>query len=70
MLQDVLRGSQTEIDAICGAVVRHGRLAGIPTPINAEFLRLIQALSFSSPGEPLVSKLEPLQALLEQRKGK
>ena len=64
MLQDVLRGSQTEIDAICGAVVRHGRSTGIPTPINAEFLRLIQALPALKPGERLVSRLEPLQALL------
>lgn len=70
MLQDVLRGSQTEIDAICGAVVRHGRSVGIPTPINAEFQRLIQAMPSSNPGEPLVSRLEPLQALLVQKKGK
>jgi 2-dehydropantoate 2-reductase len=64
MLQDILRGSQTEIDAICGAVVRHGRSTGIPTPINAEFLRLIQALTALKTGEPLVSRLELLQVLL------
>jgi 2-dehydropantoate 2-reductase len=34
MLQDVQRGPQTEIDAICGAVVRAGELAGVPTPLN------------------------------------
>ncbi len=34
MLQDVRRGAPTEIDAMCGAVVENGRLAGIPTPIN------------------------------------
>jgi 2-dehydropantoate 2-reductase len=69
MLQDVLRGSQTEIDAICGAVVGHGHSIGMSTPINAEFLRLIQALPSSTPQEPLVSRLESLQGLLEQKKG-
>jgi 2-dehydropantoate 2-reductase len=34
MLQDVQRGPQTEIDAICGAVVRAGEQAGVPTPLN------------------------------------
>ena len=67
MLQDILRGSQTEIDAISGAVVRHGRSTGIPTPITAEFLRLIQALSILEGDEPLRSTLAPLQALLKRR---
>jgi 2-dehydropantoate 2-reductase len=44
MLQDVQRGTPTEIDAICGAVVRAGETAGIPTPINRTFWHLIQAL--------------------------
>ena len=69
MLQDVLRGSQTEIDAICGAVVSHGQNTGIPTPINGEFLRLIKALPTVKRGEPLVSTLEPLQALLGIKRG-
>lgn len=64
MLQDVLRGSQTEIDAISGAVVRHGRSIGVAAPINAEFLRLIQHLPALRPGEPLLSTLGPLQSLL------
>lgn len=34
MLQDVQRGAQTEIDAICGSVVRAGAEAGVPTPVN------------------------------------
>ena len=34
MLQDVLRGAQTEIDAICGAVVRAGQKHNIPVPAN------------------------------------
>jgi len=42
MLQDIQRGASTEIEAICGAVVENGRIAGIPTPINAELLRMIK----------------------------
>lgn len=43
MAQDVARGVTTEIDAICGAVVRCGRRSNIETPVNDAFLRLIQA---------------------------
>lgn len=34
MLQDVQRGAPTEIDAICGVVVRVGRSLNVPTPVN------------------------------------
>jgi len=34
MLQDLDRGSATEIDFLCGAVVREGRRLGVPTPVN------------------------------------
>ncbi len=34
MLQDTQRGARTEIDAICGAVVRAGQQVGAPTPLN------------------------------------
>ncbi len=34
MLQDIERGSPTEIDAICGAIVRAGEQVGVATPIN------------------------------------
>lgn len=44
MLQDVLRGAPTEIEFICGAVVRKGKQAGIPTPVNLILLRTIKAL--------------------------
>lgn len=43
MLQDVGRGASTEIDAICGAVVEQGRLAGVATPINEALYGLIKA---------------------------
>jgi 2-dehydropantoate 2-reductase len=44
MLQDVLRGSPTEIGTINGAVVREGRRLGVPTPANELLTALVQAL--------------------------
>ncbi len=43
MLQDIARGAQTEIDAICGVVCRAGQEIGIPTPINLTLWKLIEA---------------------------
>jgi 2-dehydropantoate 2-reductase len=43
-LQDVLRGTPTEIDAINGAVAREGRRLGVPTPVNALLAELVAAL--------------------------
>ncbi|NDJ77517.1 MAG: 2-dehydropantoate 2-reductase [Chloroflexi bacterium] len=44
MLQDVLRGAITEIDAICGAVIRRGAARDIPTPVNETLHALVKAL--------------------------
>lgn len=44
MLQDISRGAPTEIDAICGAVVRAGQEHGIPTPVNQSLLLLIHSM--------------------------
>ncbi|HKJ39981.1 MAG TPA: ketopantoate reductase C-terminal domain-containing protein, partial [Anaerolineales bacterium] len=44
MLQDVLRGAPTEIDAICGAVVKAGEKHGIETPVNRVCWQLVKAL--------------------------
>jgi 2-dehydropantoate 2-reductase len=43
MLQDIERGRATEIDSLCGAVVRGGERTGIPTPINSTLLRIVKA---------------------------
>jgi 2-dehydropantoate 2-reductase len=48
MLQDVERGTPTEIDAICGAIVRSGEQAEIPTPVNYLVWQLVKALSPAS----------------------
>jgi 2-dehydropantoate 2-reductase len=42
MLQDLDRGSVTEIDAMCGAVVAEGRRAGVPTPVNDGLWRAVR----------------------------
>lgn len=50
MLQDVLRGAPTEIDAISGAIVQAGRLTGIPTPVCLMLWQLVKALSINNIG--------------------
>ncbi|MGD0879563.1 MAG: 2-dehydropantoate 2-reductase [Anaerolineales bacterium] len=44
MLQDVLRGAPTEVEAINGAVVRVGEQKGISTPVNRTICSLVNAL--------------------------
>ena len=45
MLQDVMRGAPTEIDAICGAVVRTGKKNRLPTPVNWTCWHLVRAMN-------------------------
>lgn len=47
MLQDVLRGAPTEIDAICGAVVQSGQRHGIDTPANWACWKLVKSMAES-----------------------
>jgi len=44
MLQDVMKGRKTEIDAINGAIIRAGRELGIHTPFNSMLTFLIHAI--------------------------
>jgi 2-dehydropantoate 2-reductase len=44
MLQDIEAGRRTEIDALCGIVVRYGNEAGVPTPLNSDLLARIKEL--------------------------
>jgi 2-dehydropantoate 2-reductase len=43
MLQDIQRGAPTEVDAICGAIVKAGEKVGVPVPVNRTFWKLIRA---------------------------
>ena len=47
MLQDVLRGVETEIEVINGSVMREGAARGVPTPVNATLYGLVKALQES-----------------------
>ncbi len=47
MLQDVLRGSPTEIDVINGAIVREGERLGLATPVNRLLTLLVKAIEQS-----------------------
>jgi len=44
MLQDVLRGTPTEVDTINGAIVRIGAQKGILSPVNRAICSLVEAL--------------------------
>jgi 2-dehydropantoate 2-reductase len=44
MLQDLDRGAPTEIDSLCGAVVREGRRLGVATPVNERLWREVETL--------------------------
>jgi 2-dehydropantoate 2-reductase len=44
MLQDVLRGAPTEIDAICGSIVNIGRRHEVYTPANWACWQLVKAI--------------------------
>jgi len=44
MLQSLEKNSLTEIDFINGAVVRHGKRAGVPTPVNRTLVAMIKGI--------------------------
>ncbi|MCS7116064.1 MAG: hypothetical protein NZ896_01160 [Nitrososphaerales archaeon] len=44
MLQDIERGSRTEIDSLNGAIVKLGQIYGIPTPINDALTDMVKRL--------------------------
>jgi 2-dehydropantoate 2-reductase len=49
MLQDVKRGALTEIDAICGAVVRLGQQHGVATPVNRQLWLSVKEVEAGGP---------------------
>jgi 2-dehydropantoate 2-reductase len=63
LLQDVLRGRRTEIDALNGYVVAEGRKAGVPTPINEAVVELYHRYGVGAL-KPDPRNLEPLLKLL------
>jgi 2-dehydropantoate 2-reductase len=51
MFQDILRGAMTEVDAINGAVVREGAVAGVSVPVNETLYRLVRAVLITDKAE-------------------
>jgi 2-dehydropantoate 2-reductase len=51
MLEDVLRGAPTEIDAICGAVVKTAQKYNMDTPANWACWKLVKAMTETSAPE-------------------
>ena len=47
LLQSIEAGAPTEIDFICGAVVRQGERAGIATPVNRTLLACVKGIELS-----------------------
>jgi len=45
MFQDIKRGAPTEIDAICGAVVRSGQSRGVAAPVNWTMWQLVGSIN-------------------------
>ncbi|WP_371029522.1 2-dehydropantoate 2-reductase [Pseudoclavibacter sp. JSM 162008] len=48
-LQSIRRGEATEIDALNGAVVAHGRALGLPAPVNATLAELVHDIERGQP---------------------
>jgi 2-dehydropantoate 2-reductase len=58
MADDLRRGRQTEIDDLCGAIVRLGMRVGVPAPANARTIELIRSYSGTPiPGRALLRQL-------------
>ena len=48
MLQDLMKGKKTEINSICGEVVKKAEPFGIQTPINSTLLTIVIGISLSN----------------------
>ncbi len=49
MLQDVLAGRPTEIEALNGQVAARGAASGVPAPVNLFLTRLLRSLEKTGP---------------------
>jgi len=51
MLQDIERGKKTEIDNLCGMVVKYGKMYGVNTPLNQKMVELIHKMTSEQKNE-------------------
>jgi 2-dehydropantoate 2-reductase len=63
MWWDLSHRKPTEVGYLNGAVVRHGRRVGVPTPANERIVALVQAATESGAGSPGLTPAELLEAL-------
>jgi 2-dehydropantoate 2-reductase len=63
MWWDLSQGKPTEIHHLNGAVVRHGRRLGIPTPVNGRIVSLVRRASETGEGSPGLSPGDLLAGL-------
>ncbi|MGH2537968.1 MAG: ketopantoate reductase family protein, partial [Candidatus Promineifilaceae bacterium] len=73
MARDAARGAPTEIEPITGAIVGHGRQAGVATPVNGALLTLVrgqlQGADWRAQVGRLPADIRPLfEALLAEEK--
>lgn len=47
MLQDMEGGKRTEIDSICGAIVKLGMEKNVPTPVNSSLMAVVKGIEAS-----------------------
>lgn len=66
MLQDILRGAPTEIEAICGAVARTARELNVPAPINNRLFLLVQQIESGNRPAPATGDVAGLLRLMKQ----
>ena len=67
MLQDVLKGRPTEIDAINGKIVERGREVNVPTPVNATLTSIVRTMEKNLAAENAESAKRELSRLLDGR---
>jgi 2-dehydropantoate 2-reductase len=63
LLQDVLKGRQTEVDYLNGYVVRKGREVGVATPMNEAIVAIVKQLEAGALAQG-PANLQPLTRLL------
>lgn len=62
MLQDVEAGRDPEIDALVGAVIELGRIAGVPTPHIETVFALVKLLGHTMGSEGVAVRAQPIAA--------
>ncbi|MDP1909210.1 MAG: ketopantoate reductase C-terminal domain-containing protein, partial [Hyphomicrobium sp.] len=62
MLQDIEAGRDPEIDALVGAVIELGRIAGVPTPHIEAVFAIVKLLGQTMKEERVFIRAQPLAA--------